>query len=339
MKRSSLILRMSVGALIASAGFASTNYLMGQTAVPTTAPSTAPRVLASINGEDVDASKFEDILMAVAGMRLLDQVIDLLVVQQACRQAGVAVDSPEFQKNVQAELDRALANLGAQGVKPEFQMQALSQILQRQGVTNPEFEMGLRRAACLRSLSKGKIVPTDTDIKNLFDLEYGERVRGRLFVAPTYEAAGEVVKMINEQKIDLNEIAQQKGLQLQQVVIAATNDNKDIATLKKIAFTMPEKTSSAAIPQEKGGWLVFFLDKKEASQNIKIESVKEKLRERIIEQGEVEWGKQHLARLRQMANIRINEPILSKQLVALNERMKAATTQPTSAPATAPARP
>ncbi len=340
LKRSSILTRAVAGLLLATSGFLATSHLLAQTTAPaaTTAPATTQKVLAVINKQSIDADKFNQLLMSIGGMRLFEQVVDLVIAEQACNVAGVDVNAPEFQKNIQAELDRNLNELGNQGVPKEQRQQALQQLLQRQNISLPEYQMTLRKAACLRVLAKGKVTITDTNLAEAFEAEYGERVRGRLLSVKTMEDAAEVRKAIEKEAKDPAEVANMRQIPMRSIIIPkSVNVEKNLKTLKDIAFELKERQLSAALPQPDGTYLLFYLDKKEPQQDVKLTDVKEKLREKLTEQGEINWANNHLAWLRRQADIQVNDPVLSLQYAELIQRQKAAATQNATQPATAAA--
>ena len=337
--KKSLINRAVVGVILASTACLGTNFLLGQTTAPATAPAapmSQPAILASVNGQDIDSAKFNQLMLGIAGMRVLEQVVDLIVAEQACASAGINVNAKEFEVNIKAELDRALSDLATQGVPKESREAVLQTMLQKQGVTVPEFQMGLRRAACLRALAKGKVTLTDENLQDAYDAEYGSKVRGRLVVVRSAVDAKGVTDAVKEGK-DLTEYCTSHNLQLQNVTITEKAKGDSIKALKDVAFTMKVKELSAALPQPGGNWILFYLDGKDAAQtNIKFESVKEELKVKYTEQGERQWAANHLQYLRKIANIKINDPTLSLQYADLINRINAAATQAATQNATQP---
>lgn len=346
--KSSLIPRIVAGALVATSAFVSTNYLLAQSpaAPAASAPASqgAPAVFAVINGQEISSDKFNQLLVTIAGMRVFEQVLDLVVAEQACLGAGININAPEFQKNMQAELDRALADIkGPEGmVLTDTQRKAaLEQYLAQRGITNVEFQMGLRRGACLRALAKDKVTVTDTDVDNAYKFQYGNRLVGHIFGVRTMEQASDIRKALVDQAKSIDEVARTFGGQA--TVIPMDVDDKSLESLKSACKVLGEKQLSGSIAQNDKdgkvtGYLLFYLERKELPKDVKLDAaLKTKLRTNLQEQGERNWANNHLQFLRSKATIKINDPILSKQVEEAFKRMQSNTTQSATAPATAPA--
>jgi hypothetical protein len=281
--------------------------------------------------------------MQVAGLRVFQEVLDLVLVQQACNQAGINTDTDEFRKKVQDEFDKVLAGLGAQNVPEKNRQQVLGQLLQQRGITEVEFQMGLQRAAGLRMLAKDRIEkPTDKEIQEAFVAKYGEKVQIEVVTVKSMEAAADIRKAFDKGQ-DLKSIAQQMNVPWNAVTISSNNtDPEPISRFKELAFKeLKEKQLSATYPftsPQGAVYYMVYLDKKIPKQDVKLEDVKDKVAQDVINLKESNWMNKHLVDLRAHANVRINDPILSRQFENIARQMQAmqATTRPGAVNATQP---
>jgi hypothetical protein len=76
-----------------------------------------------------------------------------------------------------------------------------------------------------------------------------------------------------------------------------------------------------------------YLDKKIPKQDVKFEDVKDKVTQEVINLKESNWMNKHLVDLRAHANVRINDPILSREFENIARQMQAmqAATKPGAA--------
>jgi hypothetical protein len=226
--------KISIGTALAACVMTGSLRLYAQPASATTAPAAhdaaapaAEQPIAIVNGHEINNKKFDDLLMQVAGLRVFQEVLDLVLVQQACNQAGINTDTDEFRKKVQDEFDKVLAGLGAQNVPEKDRQQVLGQLLQQRGITEVEFQMGLQRAAGLRMLAKDRVEkPTDKEIQEAFTAQYGEKVQVEIVTVKSMEAAAEVRKAFDKGQ-DLHSIAQQMNVPWNALTISSNNTDPE----------------------------------------------------------------------------------------------------------------
>jgi hypothetical protein len=344
--KAQLIKRITIGAALSACVTAGTLRVWAQPTGATTAPAAtnaAEQPIAVVNGHEINNKKFDDLLMQVSGLRVFQEVLDLVLVQQACGAAGISTDNEEFRKKVQDEFDKVLAGLGAQNVPEKDRQQVLAQLLQQRGITEVEFQMGLQRAAGLRILAKDRVEkPTEKEIQDAFTAQYGEKVQVEILTVKSMEAAADVRKAFDKGQ-DLHAIAQQMNIPFNAVTISSNNtDPEPISRFKELAFKeLKEKQLSATYPftsPQGAVYYMVYLDKKIPAQNVKLEAVKDKVTQEVINMKESNWMNKHLVELRSRANVRINDPILSRQFENIARQMQAmqAATKPGAVNATQP---
>jgi len=327
------------GLITATAAFSAT--LFAQTTAPATAPASQPAVLAVINNQPIDANKFHEVLTAAFGLRMFEQIRDMVVAEQACRDAGFEPTSEEFNKKyVQAEIDRALSEIEAQGIPKANREAALAELVRRQGLTPVEFQMAMRRAAYLRVLAKGKANITDEQVDQAFNIEFDEKAIGRLVIIPPgLDAQVDVGKAIKDGR-GPSEV--QGVLQVQTIVLPRDEKlvREEFKSFHQFAF--PANGQRPA-PRSLSAWRTLnnvqgalYLDKYEPKREVKaadVQKEKDRIRKQLTEQSEVAWANQHLRNLVSRANIQINDPVLSNLYLDIARRMQAAQTQNATQPA------
>jgi len=324
--------RIGMAGVMAACVFGAGWRASGQT--PTTQPLGGP--VAVVNGHEVDAKKFNDILIRAAGYKVFLAVLDWDLVEQACDQAGIHTDTPDFQKNLQAEYDRVLTQVGAGDVPKEERGKVLQAIMQRQGLSEVEFQLSMLKLAGLRALSHGHIDVTDQEVKNQFDADYGEKVQVRIIQVKSLTEAAQLREAIEKDKKDPTDAAHDLGLPIQPLTISKNADA--IKDIRDIAFQLQEHELSASIPMPKNNVdFLVYLDKKIPAQtDAKFDVEKEKVRKEVEDYKENQWMSQQLAFLRSNARVELLDPILREQQTQIQAALKAqqaAASQPATAPA------
>ena len=353
--------RMMVAGILGACAIGATVVVWGQASggaaatPPTAAPAAASepeKPIAVINGRPIDNKKFDEFLKEVAGLRVFQRVLDVVLVQQAFAGAGITI-TPDDAKT---EGNRTLAEIKAQpggDALTEKQLEAaLAQMIQQRGMTDVEFQMGLQQAAGLRLLVKSQLeAPTDAEVQEAFQAEYGDKVQVELITTRNLNEAAKVRTRIGKGE-DPKDAAWAEHVAWQQIIISANNTSpKPVSDFKDLAFggpgvkPMAEKELSATIPYTApGGSPVFYmvyLDKRIPKQNVTLKDVRAKVEKDLANAQETTLMNQRMAYLRANMSLEINDPIIRQEWQAFIERMKAmqppATQSATQPATTAPA--
>jgi hypothetical protein len=297
-------------------------------------------VLATVNGIPIDREKFTSLLMAIGGPRLFEQVVTFVLAQDACEKAGITI-KPE---DIDAEKTKVLYNLGVQypDVKPADRERLLAVILQKQGITIPEFQLSLQRAACLRALAKGKAEPTETDVQNAWNIDNADKVQLLDIVVPDFAAVAELRKVVEGEKKSPLELAQKKHYPIQEITLSkAAPQTGDGKTLADTAFQLKEGDLSPLIglggkdgkPVEQH---VLYCEKTISATN-KTPSAEERaaLKDRMTEAFESRWSEQHLRKLEAESHVDIKDKTLGTYYAMINAQNRAAASQAAAAADTA----
>ena len=298
--------------------------LIGRAQTPAASQPAAEQPVAVITGREINTRKFDDLLMQVAGLRVFQEVLDWTIVQQACDQAGIETQGDKFTAQWKAEYARELARLPIPADVPDQDRpKILAQYLQRQNISEVQFQMVLQKTAGLRALAQGHVDVSDDEVKREFESEYGDKVVCRIITVKDLPEAGKVREAIENDKKDPTDVAHDMNLPIQPVTISKNANAEQIEELKNTAFQLKEKQLSAAIPM-KGIYFMVYLDKKVAAQtDVKFTTVKDKVRKDVLDAKESQWMQNHLTFLRQNARVTVNDPILRGQFQAIAASIKA----------------
>lgn len=302
---------------------------VGAETLPTTAPATRgagtmpgdgkAEVLAVVEGKEISAAKFKELVGEGDRVRMLGAAIDLMLAERACEFAGIDTSGVQtgigdrgFYRAVDAEVDRAQAEAVKAGMTKEEQGRALGEILKRRGMSWEEFDMTMRRDACLRALAKDRVTVTEEMVKMVFDAQYGERLHGRLFIVRTMLEASEIRKALVDRGKSIDEVsATYTGRSF--VLPMGGEGDGIIRKLREVGKTLKENNLSGAVVQEADQtYVLFYLERKEpARADVKFEALKEGLQKELAEQGQLNWMRAHLRKLRGMGKVTINDPVLA----------------------------
>jgi hypothetical protein len=357
---------------------ASAATLFGQGTATATAPAAAPAIattgpampagvtipsldepIATINGKAVNNRVFYAIMMQVAGVRVFQQVADLTLVQDACDNAGIAMQGAAFQKRMDDELNRIMDGMGisSTATKPEEAMKekvaALNMVIQQRGMTAVEFRIGQETQALLRAMSEGRVAqPTDQEVQDAYNSQYGEQRKIHVIWYDPSKGPGAVkIKEILKSSKTEEEAAQTLQLSTRAYIIPK-NAKTDAAfeEIKKVAFeqlkTANEVSQDVLITAgtEKQHVLIVLdeivKDRTNEAAN-KFDVVKKDFAKKVFDAKQAQWMNERLMVLRSKAVIDFKDPTLAQINAAMiRAYQQAATTAPAAdaAPAaTAPA--
>jgi len=333
--------RFVVASAIAASVFGA-GYRAGAQATSQPAPA---KPIAVINGHEINNDRFNALLMQVCGLRVFEEVLNWTVVQQACNLAGYQTEGDDFNKLVQAEYQHVLDTFGANGVSEADRPKVLQAILQRQGVSPVEFQMTMQQQAGLRALSKGHIDVTEEEIKQQFDSDYGDIAEVRIIAIrdaspkDAFVTASKVREQVEKEKKDPSDVARDMKLPINPVKIPKNADN--YKEIRDTAFQLRPGQLSASVLQNGVNYLI-FLDKIDPAQtNVKLDSVKDKVKLEVMNAKQEAWMRSQLNYLRSQARVDVNDPVLAQEFAAVAAQIRAnqaAATQPATQPAPAPAK-
>jgi hypothetical protein len=328
LKRRTLAVFVALSTAVAASGLV-------RAADPAATQPAAPEALALVNGLPIDRAQFVNALMSVAGARLFEQWVSTMVALQDCQRQGIQVT----QDMVKAQKDQIFEQLAAQGVPESQREAAFQQVMASKNITSFEMGLSLQRAAALKALAKGRVDPTEEQVHQAFDMTYGQKVQLRDIVVPDMGTAEEIKSQAVDAKLSVPDIAQSKGLHVQEMVLSASMQNLQ-PQIKQIAFELKPGETSATIPISAANgsttYHLLYCEKQIPPQSdVKFDAVKDKVRAELLQAMETQWGNAYLNQLMAQAKIEIKDPVLQIYYSELVKRVRAQ--QAAQAAATQPA--
>jgi hypothetical protein len=300
--------------------------------------------IAVIDGAEINNAAFYTLLKEIAGMRVFTQVLDLTLVQRACMQAGIPLSGADWDARVKEEYQRTLDGIQAPGVKDEDKAKILDQVLQQRGMTVPEFRMGLQKNAGLRALAKGKVDVTEEDLKEAYQAKYGEQVSCLIFDVGSLKNASALRDAIEKDKKKPEEAAQAAGIaQPNSLTISKNAHGGGIDLIRDTAFAANRREGELTPTFELNGhtYMMYIVKKMpdRTATTPRSATIDAELKKEVANIKETNWMNEHMMRLRNSANVTINDQVLSEQYTAMVRAMQAQQAAATQGAATAPALP
>jgi hypothetical protein len=366
-------IRRILAGTMAAAVAASAVTLFGQATAPSSAPASAPGVttsgpsvqqvtipsldepIATINGKPVNNRFLYSVMMQIAGPRVFEKVMDLVLVQDACDNAGIPLQGADYQKRMNDELDKIMDGMGITSTKTNAdeamkeRLAVLNAVLQQRGMTATEFRLILETQTMVRALSEGRITaPTDTEIKDAYDSQYGEQRKIHVIgYDPAKTSAVKIKEAIKSAKSVDDAI---RELQLGGAIYIVPKNAKTDPTfedIKKVAFDQLKVAGEVSqdvlvtAGNDKQHVLVVLdeitKDKTSAPENA-FDKVKKDVAKKVFDAKQAQWMNERLMGLRSKAVVQFKDPTLAEIYANAARSNQAAASQP-AAPATAPAAP
>lgn len=128
-------------------------------------------VMAIVNGQDISRQKLADACVSRYGEDVLESIVNKRLIENHCKKRQITVTNEE----IAAEIDR---------MAQRFQLgrdQWLEMLQKERGITPQEYARDIVwPTLALRKLAGDSIKPTTQEINQVYDREYGERIRARL---------------------------------------------------------------------------------------------------------------------------------------------------------------
>lgn len=256
--------------------------------------------VATVNGEKITRDQVYERLVARYGKDTVDQLIDNLLVEQEARKANVRVAPDEIQKEIQQIKSRFSSEM-------EFQA-----TLSQYGMSMDDLQNLVRHNLLLKKLlaDKAQAKVTDQAIR-----EYFEKNRAEFDQPEQVKASHILVKTEAEAKAILDQLkagADFAALAKEKSQDPGSKDNggdlgyfargKMTKAFEDAAFSLPVGGLSGVVQTEYGYHIIKVTDRKPA-QPAKFEDVKEKIREKLLNQEYQGLIPQYMEELRSKAQI------------------------------------
>jgi len=156
--------------------------------------------LAYIDGQSVTANDLmPGLIEAAAGTVLQEMVLDRRI-SRALDDRGLSL-TPD---RVTAESELILASLSSD---PDEAARLMSQMRSRRGLGEVRYDAMLRRNAGLRLMTREEVKVAPALLRQAYDLQYGERYRLRILVAPSMAEATRLLVLAREGAQAFSELA------------------------------------------------------------------------------------------------------------------------------------
>lgn len=157
--------------------------------------------VARVNDQVITDEALRQELIVQHGARMLLQMIDIAIINQAARQQGVSISEGELD----LKYEQAVARIGSE--------QDLEQILKRSRRGKREFREELRAEALLDRLAMQRYPVRDADVRQYYDVHrnefsHQEQVRIRLMLFTTRANAEAVAETLKDPQADFAGLAQ-----------------------------------------------------------------------------------------------------------------------------------
>jgi parvulin-like peptidyl-prolyl isomerase len=150
----------------------------GAVAEPPVAPQTpaAPKPMALVNGAEITADDLSNECLARHGVAVLEAIVNRKIIEQACQAAGIAITK----QHVDAEIDALAKRFSVPRDK------WLELIEKERGISPKQYADDiLWPMLALRALAQGACEPTEAEIREAFEKQFGPAVKARVIASRT----------------------------------------------------------------------------------------------------------------------------------------------------------
>ncbi|HMP02218.1 MAG TPA: peptidylprolyl isomerase [Gemmatales bacterium] len=280
-------------------------WVAGWQAPPTPAPTTAPspnwsETVATVNGQPITRGELAEDLIYRKGRAQLDLLINRRIIEQACRQANIAVT----EKEVEDEL-RSLINSSGCTTAAEFERRVVRPMML---MTLIEYKEDIIRQGLLtRKLAGSRIQVEEADLRQAFDSQFGEKVVCRIIIENNARNANEMHSKIGGDRLRFMQVARQQS----DPRLAASAGQIDPISryvafdiVERRAFELKDGEVSEVLQAPEGGYVILLREGSiPARTDVSFESEREVLRRVVIERKAKQEVPKLMKELRQQAQV------------------------------------
>jgi len=273
-------------------------------------------VVARMGSQTITLGELEEPLIKAYGLNVLLNLVQLDLVKQAAKDAGVTV-TPE---DVRQEREMMVGRMFREAEKSDYE-QLLDQFLAREHITRAEFDLVLETNANLRKIAEPQLRDkvTEENVQEGFRVQYGEKVlvhhvqcanQQEIAAVQRRLAAGESFEKVATE-LSRNQISGPIGGELPAFTRADTRFGQ---AFKEMAFGL--KVGEISEPVEWNGSLhLIKLVQRIEPKAVKYEDVKDSVKRELVDQWTQQIVRQLRAKIGQqaLAALRIENPELKRQ--------------------------
>ncbi len=278
--------------------------------------------IAEVNGQRLSEKKFTNSLILLNGMPLFAKWLQLTLLKQACRQAGLHVGPAQ----IKAQEKDVMASLAKQHIPRTERMAVLERLLARRGENILEFQMDLSRTAYILALAKGHVRVTRKQIKLAYQTNYGPKLLVRDIVVRNLDGAAMVRHLIMDKHEDPARVAKADSVDKQTAAnggleFIPVHDTALPPLFLQTALDLKKGHLSPAIPLN-GAYHLLWLVKKIPARKTPLAKVRAQIKKKILHILKLQWGQREINRLLAAAKIKIYNPILARQYQPFREALR-----------------
>lgn len=147
--------------------------------VPATAPA-APKPMALVNGAEISGEDLSNECLARHGVAVLEAIVNRKIIEQACQAAGITITK----QHVDAEIDALAKRFSVPRDK------WLELIEKERGISPKQYADDiLWPMLALRALAQGACEPTEAEVREAFEKQFGPAVKARVIASRTRDEA------------------------------------------------------------------------------------------------------------------------------------------------------
>ncbi|HEX4132037.1 MAG TPA: peptidylprolyl isomerase [Pirellulales bacterium] len=163
-------------------------------------PPNKPQIVAIVNDEKISRNDLAQEALVHYGEEVLEMLMNKHLILDACERHGISVS----QEEVAAEIDRMAERFGV------ATDQWLKMLREERNISAQQYARDIVwPSIALRKLAADRIEPTEDDIKQAYETQYGPQVQVRLIVCNTLEKARKVHEMAVAAPEDFGNLAKE----------------------------------------------------------------------------------------------------------------------------------
>jgi parvulin-like peptidyl-prolyl isomerase len=163
-------------------------------------PVEKPAIVAAVNGEQITRNDLAREALRHYGKEVLESLLNKHLISDACQARGITVTTDE----VAAEIDRMAARFGV------ATDQWLKMLKEERNITAAQYAKDIIwPTIALRKLAADRCEPTELEVQQAYETQYGPSVRVRLIACSTLERAKHVKALAQQNPDDFPDLAKQ----------------------------------------------------------------------------------------------------------------------------------
>lgn len=200
------------------------------------------QVVALVNGEKVTRQQLADEALLHYGNEVLEALLNKTLILDACSKRGIQVT----QEEVAAEIDRMAQRFGV------ATDQWLKMLKEERQISAQQYAKDIIwPTVALRKLAEQRVQPTEEEVQQAFETQFGPSVQARLIVVSDLQKAREVLGMANSDPANFGELAKKYSEDVSSAsakgLIQPIRKHLGDANLERAAFALQEGQISDAI--------------------------------------------------------------------------------------------